>query len=143
MLAKLTGDLPLAGVDAAGAAYWQARLAGALPALAGEEPRTAHRGPVPAFFRLADPPAPAAGVAAAGEQGDGHTPTGTSRTGMSRTGMSRAGMSRAGTAWAGTVWAGTTGWCCPVCCVPVPPVRTAGTAGIRAVPRWGRWPGGC
>lgn len=76
MLAKLTGDLPLAGVDAAGAAYWQARLAGALPALAGEEPRTAHRGPVPAFFRLADPPAPAAGVAAAGEQGDGHTPDG-------------------------------------------------------------------
>ncbi|MFF7928862.1 hypothetical protein ACFZDP_48825 [Streptomyces mirabilis] len=76
MLAKLTGDLPLAGVDAAGAAFWQARLAGALPALAGEEPRTAHRGPVPAFFRLADPPAPAAGVAAAGEQGDGHTPDG-------------------------------------------------------------------
>ncbi|MFD7606970.1 hypothetical protein ACFWAN_42235 [Streptomyces mirabilis] len=75
MLAKLTGDLRLAGVDAAGAAYWQARLAGALPALAGEEPRTAHRGPVPAFFRLADPPAPA-GVAAAGEQGDGHTPDG-------------------------------------------------------------------
>ncbi|MGW4141725.1 hypothetical protein ACWELV_33865, partial [Streptomyces mirabilis] len=78
MLAKLTGDLPLAGVDAAGAAYWQARLAGALPALAGEEPRTAHRGPLPAFFRLADPPAPApaVGVAAAGEQGDGHTPDG-------------------------------------------------------------------
>ncbi|MER5926573.1 hypothetical protein [Streptomyces mirabilis] len=78
MLAKLTGDLPLAGVDAAGAAYWQACLAGALPALAGEEPRTAHRGPVPAFFRLADPPAPApaVGVAAAGEQGDGHTPDG-------------------------------------------------------------------
>ncbi|MFF7601304.1 hypothetical protein [Streptomyces mirabilis] len=80
MLAKLTRDLPLAGVDAAGAAYWQARLAGALPALAAEEPRTAHRGPVPAPFRLAGPPAPApaapapaAGVAAAGEQGDRHT----------------------------------------------------------------------
>ncbi|MEU5485708.1 hypothetical protein [Streptomyces mirabilis] len=84
MLAKLTGDLPLAGVDAAGAAYWQACLAGALPALAGEEPRTAHRGPVPAFFRLADPPAPApaAGVAAAGEQGDGHTPGGHETDGL-------------------------------------------------------------
>ncbi|MEV4444320.1 hypothetical protein [Streptomyces mirabilis] len=74
MLAKLTRDLPLAGVDAAGAAYWQARLARALPALAAEEPRTAHRGPVPAPFRLAGPPAPA--PAAAGEQGDGHTPDG-------------------------------------------------------------------
>ncbi|MER5669469.1 hypothetical protein [Streptomyces mirabilis] len=62
MLAKLTRDLPLAGVDAAGAAHWQARLARALPALAAEEPRTAHRGPVPAPFRLAGPPAPA-GVA--------------------------------------------------------------------------------
>ncbi|MFD8006253.1 hypothetical protein [Streptomyces mirabilis] len=72
MLAKLTRDLPLAGVDAAGAAYWQARLARALPALAAEEPRTAYRGPVPAPFRLAGPPAPAA----AGEQGDGHTPDG-------------------------------------------------------------------
>jgi hypothetical protein len=72
MLAKLTRDLPLAGVDAAGAAHWQARLARALPALAAEEPRTAHRGPVPAPFRLADPPAPAA----AGEQRDGHTPDG-------------------------------------------------------------------
>ncbi|MFJ8027984.1 hypothetical protein [Streptomyces sp. NPDC096311] len=89
MLAKLTRDLPLAGVDAAGAAYWQACLVRALPALAAEEPRAAHRGPVPAPFRLADPPAPApapaadplapaAGVAAAaaGEQGDGHTPDG-------------------------------------------------------------------
>ncbi|MFG2369581.1 hypothetical protein ACGFY3_49875 [Streptomyces mirabilis] len=76
MLAKLTGDLPLAGVDAAGAAHWQARLARDLPALAAEEPRTAHRGPLPALFRLADPPAPAGGVAAAGEQEDGHTPDG-------------------------------------------------------------------
>ncbi|MFE5085813.1 hypothetical protein [Streptomyces mirabilis] len=76
MLAKLTGDLPLAGVDAAGAAHWQARLARALPALAAEEPRTAHRGPVPAPFRLADPPAPAGGVAAAGGQEGGHTPDG-------------------------------------------------------------------
>jgi hypothetical protein len=82
MLAKLTRDLPLAGVDAAGAAYWQARLAGALPALAAEEPRTAHRGPVPAPFRLADPPAPAPGVAAAGEQGDGHTPDGHETDGL-------------------------------------------------------------
>ncbi|MGW1760933.1 hypothetical protein [Streptomyces mirabilis] len=76
MLAKLTGDLPLAGVDAAGAAHWQARLARNLPALAAEEPRTAHRGPLPAPFRLADPPAPAGGIAAAGEQEDGHTPDG-------------------------------------------------------------------
>ncbi|MER7694315.1 hypothetical protein [Streptomyces sp. NPDC097610] len=77
MLAKLTRDLPLAGVDAAGAAHWQACLVRALPALAAEEPRAAHRGPVPAPFRLADPPAPA-GVAAAatGKQGDGHTPDG-------------------------------------------------------------------
>ncbi|MFE4755262.1 hypothetical protein ACFRIB_34280 [Streptomyces mirabilis] len=75
MLAKLIGDLPLAGVDAAGAAHWQARLARALPALAAEEPRTAHRGPLPAFFRLADPPAPA-GIAAAGGQEGGHTPDG-------------------------------------------------------------------
>jgi hypothetical protein len=73
MLAKLTGDLPLAGVDAAGAAHWQARLARALPALAPEEPRTAHRGPLPAPFRLADPPATAA---AAGGQEGGHTPDG-------------------------------------------------------------------
>ncbi|KUN37584.1 hypothetical protein AQJ27_45945 [Streptomyces olivochromogenes] len=76
MLAKLTRDLPLAGVDAAGAAYWQACLARALPALAAEEPRTAHHGPVPAPFRLADPPTPAAGVAAAGEQGGRYTPDG-------------------------------------------------------------------
>ncbi|MET7980880.1 hypothetical protein ABZW44_49670 [Streptomyces mirabilis] len=76
MLAKLTGDLPLAGVDAAGAAHWQARLARVLPALAAEEPRTAHRGPLPAPFRLADPPAPAGGVAAAGGQEGGHTPDG-------------------------------------------------------------------
>ncbi|MFF2937458.1 hypothetical protein [Streptomyces mirabilis] len=95
MLAKLTGDLPLAGVDAAGAAYWQARLAGALPALAGEEPRTAHRGPLPAFFRLADPPAPApapaAGVAAAGEQGDGHTPHGHETDGLEPDGLEPGG----------------------------------------------------
>jgi hypothetical protein len=93
MLAKLTGDLPLAGVDAAGAAYWQACLAGALPALAGEEPRTAHRGPVPAFFRLADPPAPApaAGVAAAGEQGDGHTPDGHETDGLEPGGLEPGG----------------------------------------------------
>ncbi|MFJ1610611.1 hypothetical protein ACIOHS_45990 [Streptomyces sp. NPDC088253] len=86
MLAKLIRDLPLAGVDAAGAAYWQARLARALPALAAEEPRAPYRGPAPAPFRLADPPAPApvpvpvsvsaAGVAAVGEQGDGYTPDG-------------------------------------------------------------------
>ncbi|MFD8764109.1 hypothetical protein ACFV03_35050 [Streptomyces mirabilis] len=93
MLAKLTGDLPLAGVDAAGAAYWQACLAGALPALAGEEPRTAHRGPVPAFFRLADPPAPApaVGVAAAGEQGDGHTPGGHETDGLEPGGLEPGG----------------------------------------------------
>lgn len=78
MLAKLTRDLPLAGVDAAGAAYWQACLVRALPALAAEEPRAAHHSPPPAPFRLADPPAPAPGVAAAaaGGQEDGHTPDG-------------------------------------------------------------------
>ncbi|MFF3143878.1 hypothetical protein ACFVRU_19630 [Streptomyces sp. NPDC057927] len=95
MLAKLTGDLPLAGVDAAGAAYWQACLAGALPALAGEEPRTAHRGPLPAFFRLADPPAPA-GVAAAGEQGDGHTPGGHETDGHEPDGLEPGGLEPGG-----------------------------------------------
>ncbi|MFF4467229.1 hypothetical protein ACFY13_48385 [Streptomyces mirabilis] len=111
MLAKLTGDLPLAGVDAAGAAYWQARLAGALPALAGEEPRTAHRGPVPAFFRLADPPAPA-GVAAAGEQGDGHTPDGHEPGGYGVGGDDRvvlSGLLRAGAARADGGDGGDTG----------------------------------
>ncbi|WP_371641621.1 hypothetical protein [Streptomyces mirabilis] len=94
MLAKLTGDLPLAGVDAAGAAYWQARLAGVLPALAGEEPRTAHRGPVPAFFRLADPPAPA--PAAAGEQGDGHIPDGHEPGGLEPGGLEPGGLEPGG-----------------------------------------------
>ncbi|MFD8215463.1 hypothetical protein ACFV2U_17410 [Streptomyces sp. NPDC059697] len=74
MLAKLTRDLPLAGVDAAGAAHWQDRLARALPALAAEEPRAPHRGPAPALFRLADPPAPT--PAAVGEQGEGYIPDG-------------------------------------------------------------------
>jgi hypothetical protein len=78
MLAKLTRDLPLAGVDAAGAAHWQDRLARALPALAAEEPRAPHRGPAPALFRLADPPTPTPTSlpAAVGEQEEGHIPDG-------------------------------------------------------------------
>jgi hypothetical protein len=88
MLAKLTRDLPLAGVDAAGAAHWQDRLARALPALAAEEPRAPHRGPAPALFRLADPPTPTPTPtptpaptptsipAAVGEQGEGYIPDG-------------------------------------------------------------------
>ncbi|MFJ5273916.1 hypothetical protein [Streptomyces sp. NPDC088358] len=58
MLAKLAGDLPAAGVDAAAAGSWQTHLVRALPALA-ESPRPPHPAALPALFRLADPhPAP-------------------------------------------------------------------------------------
>ncbi|MER5411032.1 hypothetical protein [Streptomyces sp. NPDC002769] len=54
MLAKLAGDLPAAGVDAAAAGSWQTHLVRALPALA-ESPRPPHPTALPALFRLADP----------------------------------------------------------------------------------------
>ncbi|MFJ2398337.1 hypothetical protein ACIOTI_37165 [Streptomyces sp. NPDC087843] len=54
MLAKLAGDLPAAGVDAAAAGSWQTHLVRALPALA-ESPRPPHPAALPALFRLADP----------------------------------------------------------------------------------------
>ncbi|WP_393096884.1 hypothetical protein [Streptomyces sp. LN325] len=78
MLAKLAGDLPAAGVDAAAAGSWQTHLVRALPALAGS-PGPQHTA-LPALFRLADPgtdpgtgtgtgtapaPAPAPGTASA------------------------------------------------------------------------------
>ncbi|MGW3634030.1 hypothetical protein ACWD7F_28445 [Streptomyces sp. NPDC005122] len=53
MLAKLAGDLPAAGVDAAAAGSWQTHLVRALPALA-ESPGPRHTA-LPALFRLADP----------------------------------------------------------------------------------------
>ncbi|MFD8425636.1 hypothetical protein [Streptomyces sp. NPDC059668] len=54
MLAKLAGDLPAAGVDAAAAGSWQTHLVQALPALS-ENPRPPHPAALPALFHLADP----------------------------------------------------------------------------------------
>ncbi|MFG2480796.1 hypothetical protein [Streptomyces fagopyri] len=56
LLAKLAGDLPAAGADAAAAGSWQTHLVRALPALApAESPRPPHATALPALFQLADP----------------------------------------------------------------------------------------
>ncbi|XES01455.1 hypothetical protein HEP87_63940 [Streptomyces sp. S1D4-11] len=146
MLAKLTRDLPLAGVDAAGAAHWQDRLARALLTLAAEEPRAPHRGPAPALFRLADPPAPtpaptpaAVGGAGRGHIPDGHAPDGHARTGTSRTGTARAGTARRGRPGRGRPGRGQ----CGAVGSAARLAPSARTVRMRTVPRWGRWPGGC
>ncbi|MFG2426014.1 hypothetical protein ACGFWD_44520 [Streptomyces sp. NPDC048448] len=75
MLAKLAGDLPAAGVDAAAAGSWQAHLVRALPALA-QSPGPQHAA-LPALFRLADPdpdPGPAPDPAADPVSGTGPRP---------------------------------------------------------------------